>query len=88
MYRLPKRELMPRDISRLELIARLGREWKRLREKYPDAYDASWGGNSDGWRVLAVGLAIAALAEEEYGVKHWSELSHPMKRRNHATKTT
>lgn len=61
-------------ITRLELIARLGREWKVLRQKYPDE------SNPDGYRKLAVMLAITALAEEEYGVKDWHELL-PKKRK-------
>jgi hypothetical protein len=54
--------------SRLRLIQELGKEWQRLREKYPDE------SNPDGYRKLAVMLAITALAEEEYRVKDWHEL--------------
>jgi hypothetical protein len=77
-------------VSRLELIALMGQEYRRLLEKYPDGHDA-WGDplcNTDGWRRLALGLAIAGLAEEEYGVKHWSEILPKKGRRSHATETT
>jgi hypothetical protein len=58
-----------RPISRLELIARLGHEWRELRARYPEDDP-----KRRGWRTLAVGIAIAALAEEEYRVDDWREL--------------
>lgn len=63
------------QLTRLELISRLGHEYRLLREKYPDEK------NPDGYRKLAVMLAITALAEEEYRVKDWHELLPKQSRR-------
>lgn len=64
-----------KPISRLELIAAMGQEWRTLRAKYPEDDP-----KRRGWRALALGIAIAALAEEEYQVDHWREIP-PRKRR-------
>lgn len=56
-----------KPISRLELIARLGQEWRELRARYPGDDP-----KRRGWRMLAVGIA---LAEEEYRVDDWRELT-------------
>lgn len=66
---------MAESITRLELIHRLGQEYKALCVKYPDER------NPDGYRKLAVALAITALAEEEYRVKDWHELLPKRRRR-------
>lgn len=58
-----------KQITRLELIARMGQEWRDLRAKYPEHDE-----KRRGWRTLAVGIAIAALAEEEYRVDDWRTL--------------
>lgn len=64
-----------KPITRLELIARMGQEWHTLRSKYPEDDP-----KRRGWRTLALGIAIAALAEEEYRVDDWLELM-PKKRK-------
>lgn len=55
-------------MTRLKLILELGKEWRKLRAKYPDD------SNPDGYRKLAVCLAMTALVAEEYRVKDWHEL--------------
>lgn len=55
-------------MDNLDLIAVLGVKWKELRAKYPDEQDRR------GWTALAIGLAIRALMEEEYGGKEALEL--------------
>lgn len=64
---------MPDD---LELIALLGERWRSLRAKYGDEDDKSktLEEREQGWRALALGLAITALAEEHYGVRSFKEL--------------
>jgi hypothetical protein len=47
----------------------MGQEWRELRQKYPEDDP-----KRRGWGTLAVGIAIAALAEEEYRVDDWKEL--------------
>jgi hypothetical protein len=63
-------------LSDLELIEQLGARWRELREKYGDEDDKTktFEEREQGWRALAVGLAIAALAEEHFNVKHFREL--------------
>lgn len=56
------------SMKQARLIKELGEEWKRLRIKYPDEK------NPQGYKKLAIGLAIAALAEEYYGVNHWRDI--------------
>lgn len=65
-----------KSISRLQLIARLGQEWRELRARYPEDDP-----ERRGWRTLAVGIAIAALAEEEYRVGDWRDLMPKRKRK-------
>jgi hypothetical protein len=62
-----------KPISRLELIARMGQEWRELRAKYPEGRP-DLDPNRYGWRWWALGVAIVALAEEEYQVDHWREI--------------
>lgn len=66
---------MGKPISRLELIARMGQEWHELRAQYPEDDP-----ERRGWRTLAVGIAIAALAEEEYRID-WKELTKKKRQR-------
>jgi hypothetical protein len=63
-------------LSDLELIEQLGARWRELREKYGDEDDKTktFEERALGWRALAVGLAITALAEEHFNVKHYREL--------------
>lgn len=68
--------MKPKAISRLDLIARLGQEWREPRARYPDDDP-----KRRGWRTLAVGIAIAAIAEEEYRVDDWRELMPKRKRK-------
>jgi hypothetical protein len=62
----------------LELIMILGERWKKMREKYPDPdpdeKKKTFEERARGWRPLALGLAIAALVEEHYGVNHFNEI--------------
>lgn len=55
-------------MNRLKLILELGKEWRKLCLKYPDD------NNPDGYRKLAIALALTALVEEEYRVKDWHQL--------------
>lgn len=63
-------------MTRLNLILAMGKEWRALREKYPENDP-----DRRGWRALALGIAIAALAEEEFRVKSWKEIGKKPKRK-------
>ena len=60
--------------TRSELIDRLGREYMALREKYPESHEHAW-------RPLAVGIALAALAEEEFQMD-WRDICAKRRRQN------
>jgi hypothetical protein len=62
-------------MNRLKLIVEMGKEMRALRAKYPESDE-----KRRGWRTLAVGIAIAALAEEEYRVDSWKEILPKRKR--------
>lgn len=68
-------------MDRLKLIRELGKEWRGLLKKYPNSYRGAYSADSEGWRTLAVGVAIAALAEEEYRVGSWRDILPKAKRR-------
>lgn len=53
----------------LQTAVQLGREYRRLLKKYPDNDPLR-----RGWRALALGIAIAALAEEYFGVDSWEQI--------------
>jgi hypothetical protein len=59
----------------------MGQEWRELRSKYPEDDP-----QRRGWRTLALGIAIAALAEEEYRVNDWRELLPKRKGSNESAK--
>jgi len=64
-------------MTRVELITEIAKEWRALKKVYPNAYGSgpsAYSNDPKGWRVLALGLAIAALAEEEHGVDDWHVL--------------